>query len=69
MCDGKNHHLKEIFRAPESPYDTEYVVRWCSECGAIVVDIDIDNRTSPGAGRKMEFPTIAKERVRKPTPP
>jgi len=29
------------------------VVRWCNECGVVVVDIDVDNRTKPG---QMMFP-------------
>jgi len=40
--------------------DTREVVRWCYKCGAVVVDIDYDNRndnrTSPGAVMKMRFP-------------
>ena len=32
------------------------VVRWCNRCGAVVIDIDYDNRTSPGAVMKMRFP-------------
>jgi len=32
------------------------LLRWCYKCGAVVVDIDHDNRTSPGAVMKMKFP-------------
>ena len=61
MCKNGNHLLKEIFRA--NCYDavnSEYVVRWCSKCGAVVVDIDCDGRTNPGAFMKMKFPMITK---------
>jgi hypothetical protein len=35
-------------------------IRWCPECGAIVIDIDSDNRTFPGRIMKMKFPKISK---------
>ena len=41
MCDLKNHNLIEIYRhrfwGPE-----DHVVRWCRDCGAVVVDVDVD---------------------------
>lgn len=55
MCDGKNHNLEVIF---EHCYlwDTLAVVRWRSDCGAVVVDQEHDNRLSPGHYMKMKFP-------------
>lgn len=52
------HELIEIFDSPcnDAP-DAKYVVRWCKICGAVVIDVDVDNRTSPGAFMKMKFPT------------
>ena len=41
--------------------DEEKVVRWCPECGAIVVDCDYDGRTNPGYFREMEYPKITKK--------
>jgi hypothetical protein len=32
------------------------VVRWCTVCGAVVVDLDYDGRTNPGQLMKMRFP-------------
>jgi len=40
--------------------DSEEVVRWCSHCGAIVVDMDYDDRTNPGYYKPVQFPEIAK---------
>jgi hypothetical protein len=34
----------------------EEVVRWCRGCGAVVVDLDMDNRTHPGYYMKMRLP-------------
>lgn len=55
-CENGQHNLLEIFRSLHSWDGTEKVVRWCDNCGAVVVDIDVDNRISPGAGQKMMFP-------------
>jgi len=61
MCDGTNHNLKVIYG---SGNDMEMdVVRWCADCGAVVVDIDADGRTMmPGGIRKMQFPSGIKQR-------
>lgn len=42
--------------------DEEEVVRWCPECGAIVVDHDIDGRTIPGYYKKITYPNIVREK-------
>ncbi len=55
MCDKVNHKLKIIY-AVRGCYGESEVVRWCSDCGGVVVDVDIDNRTNPGFIRKMELP-------------
>lgn len=53
-CKKGKHPLKVIY-SHYNAYDEEIVVRWCKKCGAVVVDVDCDNRTSPGEIRKMEF--------------
>jgi hypothetical protein len=53
-----NDYLEEI--SSEHTCNGEYVTRWCSNCGAIVVDLDFDGRVSPGAGMKMRFPSLLK---------
>ena len=62
-CDGKTHNLVEIYR--HSHAITDAVVRWCSDCGVVVVDEDIDNRTAPGNFMKMRFPTMTYPNQRK----
>ena len=56
MCDKVNgkHNLKVIYSS--GMYGEYEVVRWCKDCGAVVVDMDFDGRTAPGRIRKMEFP-------------
>lgn len=39
----------------------EKIVRWCPECGAIVVDHDIDDRTIPGYYKQLTYPNITKK--------
>jgi hypothetical protein len=46
-------------------FDEYAVARWCPNCGAIVVDSDFDNRTSPGKYMKMRKPRNALDK----TPP
>lgn len=49
-----NHNLIVIYESGSS--DESDVVRWCVDCGAIVVDKDYDGRTRPGAIMKMKLP-------------
>lgn len=60
-CKNGKHNLWEIFRARESG-DVDNVVRWCSECGAVVVDQDMDNRVMAGRMMKMQFPKALEQR-------
>ncbi len=48
------HNLKEIYRYDER--DHSEVVRWCEDCGAIVVDLEFDGRLSPGGATRMKLP-------------
>lgn len=57
MCDGTNHNLIEIYRTGYEDKDQD-VVRWCTDCGAIAVDSDMDNRTYPGRIVSMKFPKM-----------
>lgn len=59
MCDLKNHNLQTVIKVPTGLDGQERVVRWCKDCGGLVVDIDVDGRTmEPGGVRKMEFPGV-----------
>ena len=55
MCDGSKHKLTVIHRAGNSAEMA--VIRWCMDCGAVVVDIDYDGRTMAGGILKMQFPS------------
>lgn len=59
-CKGGQHDLK-VIASNLAGYDCEEVVRWCQNCGAVVVDLDTDGRTSPGYYRAMQFPKLVKE--------
>jgi hypothetical protein len=60
-CQG-DHKLIEIFRA-ENPNGIEHVVRWCGDCGAIVVDGEMDGRVKPGAAMRLRLPVIARREI------
>lgn len=61
-CRQKKHPLIRIYSyGSSSEADT---VRWCPGCGAIVVDVDFDNRTNPGAVMKMRLPKVSKEAMK-----
>lgn len=56
------HPLIEIERISTGFEDR--VIRWCPECGAVVIDWDLDGRTYPGRDMKMKLTKLYKE-VRK----
>lgn len=62
-CLTNGHHTSESL---EVVYEdgvenhSSAVVRWCRECGAVVVDVDVDNRTYPGRIKPMQFPRVSK---------
>lgn len=37
------------------------VVRWCTHCGVVVVDLDSDDRIYAGRIKEAQFPALAKE--------
>ena len=51
-CKSGIHSLITIYKNRKG-YDEEEVVRWCTNCGSVVVDIDYDNRVYPGKVAKM----------------
>lgn len=55
QCFKGKHDLIEMFTAYDSPV-SEQTVRWCRTCGSIVIDVDFDGRTNPGAIMKMKHP-------------
>jgi hypothetical protein len=58
MCDGRNHNLIMIFKGtPAFDEDPYPVVRWCEDCGAIVVDREVDGRLA-GRIEEMRFPKL-----------
>ena len=57
-CKKSNHDLIVILRHRCSWDDSEQVVRWCKYCGAIVADMELDCRTSPGWIMPMRLPQI-----------
>jgi len=59
-CIKGDHKLEEITILTHWDGSSQ-VVRWCSVCGAIVIDTDIDSRIFPGQGMEMKFPKITKD--------
>ena len=59
-CEKGLHPLK-VIHVQNKGYDTELVVRWCPKCGAIVVDMDYDNRTKPGYYQELSYPEITQK--------
>lgn len=55
MCDGINHNLIAIYS--DHAIGHEEVVRWCEDCGAVVVDLDVNGVTQSGGIKKMMFPS------------
>ena len=56
-CRNGDHRLEVIYET-SIPVHSEEVVRWCRNCGSIVVDVDFDGRTNPGQVMKMKSPLI-----------
>lgn len=55
--------LTVIYRADKyGDGSAEDVVRWCWKCGAVVVDVDCDGRTQPGAATSMIFPQVSRDK-------
>lgn len=57
--EGGKHmgKLEEIHRdGRNSPLGEYEVVRWCPNCGAVVIDVEVDGRVYPGRVSGMRFP-------------
>lgn len=57
-CKKGKHSFQKIFESGSDMEST--VVRWCEVCGSVVVDIDFDERTKPGAVMGILSPSITK---------
>lgn len=57
-CKKGIHDLIKIY--VDAKWDSDNVVRWCKNCGGIVVDVDYDGRTHPGRIMNMRFPNTIK---------
>jgi hypothetical protein len=56
QCKGK-HALQVIMVAPgDAVADMVKVTRWCPNCGAVVVDAEIDGQIYAGRIARMRFP-------------
>ena len=55
-CNVGKHDLIEIAELPHSWDGSSQLVKWCQICGAVVVDLEIDGRVTPGHYMKMKFP-------------
>ena len=64
MCDNRNHNLEEIIRIGTYDNGVYKVVNWCSDCGAIVIDGEIDGRIYPGRYMKIRFPKEIKKKIK-----
>lgn len=55
-CSRGDHNLEEIISW--GPGSDQPTVRWCKDCGSVVVDKDFDGRTNAGAVMPMKFPRL-----------
>lgn len=57
----KGLHPFKVISSSMVGFNEAKVVRWCPECGAIVVDMDSDNRTYAGYYKTLQYPNITKK--------
>lgn len=61
-CKEGMHPLIDILSLEKSQsLDVSKTIRWCSDCGAIVIDAECDGRLYPGRYMKMRMPKASKE--------
>lgn len=60
-CFDGNHDLISIYETNGFMPGERECVRWCTNCGSIVVDCEQDSQIFPGAIMKMKSPNISKE--------
>lgn len=58
-CQKGLHRFKIITKRDFG--DEELAVRWCPQCGAIVVDREFDGRLDPGYYQKLKYPEITEK--------
>lgn len=56
-CKKGKHSLQVIYRSSQL-FEEEKVIRWCSVCGAIVIDNEIDGKRICSS-MKLKCPTLA----------
>ena len=61
MKNCHQDHDLEVIAFTSYGNDTQEVVRWCLNCGAVVVDSQVGGQTLPGRFMKMKLPTISRE--------
>ena len=52
-CLKGNHELIDIYHTGDD--NESDVIRWCPNCGSVVIDKDYDGRTNPGQVMGMKF--------------
>lgn len=63
-CRSGIYPLQTILTTRNDGFDAYLVVRWCPVCGAVVVDLEYDNRTYSGRVVRMKLPKITQEEAR-----
>jgi len=58
-------HTLETITALAHWDGSSQVVKWCSICGGIVIDLQIDTTVRPGHYMPMKFPEIFNEKFKK----
>lgn len=58
----KGEHKLEMITALAHWDGSSSVVRWCSVCGSIVIDTQVDKRIFPGQIMPMKFPELFKDK-------
>lgn len=58
-CKRGDHKLDVVYETRENAGGECVVVRWCSVCGAVVVDTDVDGLTKKGDVMKMKMSLVA----------
>jgi len=58
-CKNGNHNLKMVY-IDQRLWGIQNIVRWCQDCGGIVVDSDVDGRIQAGKIMPMIFPNYLK---------
>jgi hypothetical protein len=60
-CNKGNHDLIPVCNCGRNSEMT--VVRWCTICGCITVDVDCDGRTHKGYYLRLKAPKIYQEEL------